>query len=181
MDDIIGHVFNGAISLNLLELIEDWNGRSVGDMEEVYAVFCDDAAFTSELTGCLNNPTYQVGATWLLKRYFEEGHSLSPSEVKKVYGTAQKLGHWMSKLLVLQSVPYLPIRTTDIKSAEPFIRKCLEDDNKMVRAWAYNGFYELSLQHPSYQKEARELLDRGMKDDAGSVQARIRNILKTGF
>jgi hypothetical protein len=167
--------------LNIKEFIKDWNGRSVGDMEEVFRVFCEEETFVSQLIACMKNPSFQVGSTWLMKRYFKEGHSLTPVEVKKVYGAAHTMGHWMSKLLVLQSVPYMPIAKGDVKNVEPFFRKCLKDDNKMVRAWAYNGFYELSIQHPAYQEEARKLLEKGKNDDAGSVKARIRNILKTGF
>ena len=167
--------------LNIKEIIKDWNGRSVGDMEEVYRMYYGEPTFISQLLGCLNDSSYHVGATWLMKHHFTEGHTLTAGEVKKIYRAAMKMNHWMSKLLILQSVPYMPIGKADVKYVEPFVRACLKDENKMVRAWAYNGFYELAVQYPSYQKEARELLKEGMKDEAGSVIARIRNIMKTGF
>lgn len=62
-----------------------------------------------------------------------------------------------------------------------FLRNCLISDNKFVRAWAYNGFYELALQYPAYKTEVKKFLDMAMKDEAASVKARVRNILKRGF
>ncbi len=167
--------------MDIEEIIKDWNGRSVGNMEEVYETFREDPAFISTLIGCLKDPSYHVGATWLLKHHFLAGHVLTPSEISKIYRPAIRMEHWMSKLLILQSMPYMPIRKVDVRYVEPFVRACLKDENRMVRAWAYNGFFELAVQHPTYQKEARELLTAAKDDEAGSVRARIRNIMRTGF
>jgi hypothetical protein len=59
-----------------------------------------------------------------------------------------------------------------------FLRTCLADENKFVRAWAYNGFYLLSQQYPEYQQETEQFFAMAMRDEAASVKARIRNILK---
>ncbi len=61
------------------------------------------------------------------------------------------------------------------------MRKCLEDDNKFVRAWAYNGFYELAKQYPEYRTEAGQLFEMALRDEAASVKARVRNVMKQGF
>ena len=55
------------------------------------------------------------------------------------------------------------------------------ENNKLVRAWAYNGFYEISRQYPEYKEETKKLFAMAMKDEAPSVKARIRNIMRTGF
>ncbi len=57
----------------------------------------------------------------------------------------------------------------------------LTDHNKFVRAWSYNGFFELSRQHSEYLDETKQFFQMTMRDEAPSVKARIRNIMKTGF
>ena len=49
---------------------------------------------------------------------------------------------------------------------------------KFVRAWAYNGFYLLAVQHGEYEAEARQLLTMALRDEPASVKARVRNVLK---
>jgi len=64
---------------------------------------------------------------------------------------------------------------------EAFLKKCLVDDNKFIRAWAYNGFYELSVQYPEHKDETKQFFEMAMRDEAPSVKSRIRNIMKKGF
>jgi len=72
----------------------------------------------------------------------------------------------------------IPIQKQDKKSVENFLRKTLYNSNKFVRAWTYNGFYLLAKQHPEYHDETEALLESAIKNEAPSVKARIRNILK---
>ncbi len=75
----------------------------------------------------------------------------------------------------------MEITNTEKKELEFFLRKCLTDENKFVRAWAYNGFYELSMPHSDYIAQTKQFLEMAMRDEAPSVKARIRNIMKKGF
>ena len=93
----------------------------------------------------------------------------------------QSLEHWESRLHVLQSIPYMPIPGTHKKKVETFLRECLVDDVKFVKAWAYSGFYELAVQYPEYQDEAEQFFEMAMRDQPASVRSRIRNIMKKGF
>jgi len=98
--------------------------------------------------------------------------------VYKSLGTQE---HWEAKLHILQSLPYLPIAERNRKAVEAFLRLTLTDANKFVRAWSYNGFYELARQHPKYQAETEQFFQMAMRDEAASVKARIRNIMKKGL
>ncbi len=49
---------------------------------------------------------------------------------------------------------------------------------KFVRAWAYDAFYRLATQHPGYRPEVWRLLEQGMQEEAPSVKARIRQLLR---
>jgi len=73
---------------------------------------------------------------------------------------------------------YLDIPENESAGVERFLEACLENDNKFVRAWAYNGFNELSLRFPRYRERVDGMLARAGVSEAASVRARIRNILK---
>ena len=117
----------------------------------------------------------------MLKRHLENNHKLSESETTAIYQNLENLVHWESKLHVLQCLSYLLIPKPDKSGVETFLRNCLMEENKFVRAWAYNGFYELSVQYPEYAEETRQFFEMAMRDEAPSVQSRIRNILKKDF
>jgi len=75
-------------------------------------------------------------------------------------------------------LPYLMILKESESSLIWFLERNLYDENKFLRAWSYNGFYELARQHNEYIDYAIEQLERGETDKAASVKARIRNIQK---
>jgi len=103
---------------------------------------------------------------------------LSSAELKLVFQCLPDLIEWETKLHVLQCLSYLTVGKQDVPPLETFLRECLASENKFVRAWAYNGFYELSLQYPQFQVEVDQLLQQALEDEAASVKARVRNILK---
>jgi 3-methyladenine DNA glycosylase AlkC len=79
---------------------------------------------------------------------------------------------------VLQSIPFMAIDDTNTNNVYNFLRTNLTDQNKFVRVWSYNGFHELSRQHPEYLEETQQYFEMAMRDEAPSVKARIRNIMK---
>ncbi len=161
--------------------IEQWDGKSASDIGDVYDRHCHETSFVSDIVAFIENASLQKGATWLLKRYLENENKISENEVFDVY---QKLGvieKWESRLHILQSIPFMPIAKPDKKKVEAFLRGCLVDNNKFVRAWAYNGFYELTVQYTEYENVTKQFIERAMRDEAPSVKSRIRNIMKKGF
>ncbi|GJL62491.1 MAG: hypothetical protein NPIRA04_11450 [Nitrospirales bacterium] len=167
--------------MNLKQEIAAWDGKSKDDIRDIYDRYCHASSFVSEVLRLTKQEPLQKGTTWLLKRHLEKTGCLESSEVKEVYLLLLKLEHWESKLHILQSIPYLPIPRTHKKKVEIFLRECLANDEKFVRAWTYNGFYELAVQYPEYQEETKKLFEIDMRDEAASVKARIRSIMKKGF
>jgi len=155
-----------------------WNGKSVDDIESMYSRYHQQSGFVSDLVSYMHQKKLQKGTTWLLKKYLESGGYIEPKEVKEIYGLLTELVCWESKLHVLQSIPFMPIPKIEKKKVESFLRECLIDNNKFVRAWAYNGFNELSVQYNEYRKETEEFFEMAMRDEAPSVRSRIRNIMK---
>ena len=151
---------------------------TVEDLQTVYDRHAADPELGMKLVSFFTDEELRKPASWLLKRYLETGQTLAVSEAKPVFRSLPDLEDWVTRLQVLQSLPYLTIGKREVRRLEPFLRDCLESQNKFVRAWAYNGFYELALQHPSFQKEVDRLLEQALEDEAASVKARVRNILK---
>jgi len=158
--------------------IERWDGKSASDIGDIYTRHCHESSFVSEIITFIGVDKLQKGATWLLKRYLENEKELSKSEVISIYKNLEVIDHWESKLHILQSLPFMPIGNRQKNKVEAFLRKCLVDNNKFVRAWAYNGFYALAVQYPEYKKETKQFFEMAMRDEAPSVKSRIRNIMK---
>jgi len=143
--------------------LSGWDGKSADFINFLYECHARESGFTSEIIRLIEQEAYQKGATWLLKKYFEAGNSLTLEQSNKIYSLLPQLKLWEVKLHVLQCIPYMPIPQTKKKMLEAFLRKTLIDQNKFVRAWSYNGFYQLSLQYPEYQQETEQFFVMAMK------------------
>ncbi len=161
--------------------IEQWDGKSINDIGDIYDRHWHDPAFISEMITLVSDVSLQKGATWLIKRYLENENQIKKSEIASVFQTLEFIKQWESKLHILQVLSYMPIGRPQKKLVEVFLRECLTADNKFVKAWAYNGFYELAIQYPEHEKETRQFFEMAMRDEASSVKSRIRNIMKKGF
>ena len=167
--------------MSLEQAIRAWDGKSADAIESLSLRYRDETGFAAMVVELSADPELETGATWLLKRYLESGGRLSAPETAALFALAPGMQSWEAKLHLLQGLLYLRIEVADRDRLEAFLRSCLEDDNKFVRAWAYNGFYELARQYPNYRAETEELFEMAMRDEAASVRARVRNVIKQGW
>ena len=117
------------------------------------------------LAECLEDEGAQRGATWLLKHYLEQQpRSVDAATIESVYSRLEELVHWEAKLHVLQCIPYMPVPAAQAQAVETFVRSCLRDQAKFVRAWAYNGFCELARLRPGLRGEAMRLFERALDE-----------------
>ncbi|MCP3667721.1 MAG: hypothetical protein GY696_35390 [Gammaproteobacteria bacterium] len=159
--------------------INGWDGKDARIISVIYKAHHNDTDFLAEILRLLKRDEHlQKGASWLLKQYLEKGGAIVQEDIDRIYQLLPDLERWESKLQLLQSIPHLPISEQSLISVESFLRYALSDENKFIRAWAYNGFYLLSCQYPKYRHEAEQIIDMAMEDEAPSVKARIRNIKK---
>ena len=161
--------------------LSTWDKKSASSIAAIYQRYKDDKQLIEQLIQLMTQKEHQIGATWLIKHALENGDQIHSNQAVLVFEKLPLLDHWESKLHVLQCLRHLPIARSELKAVETFIRKALTSSNKLLRAWAYSGFYELSRQFPEYAEETRQLFQLAMQDEAASVKARIRNIMKTGF
>ena len=169
------------MTVDIDNAIAGWDGKSAADIEKIYRRYRHEPSFSRDIVSLAGREARQRGASWLLKRYLEDGGQLDKKSANTLYTLLESVGDWQTKLHVLQSIPYLPIDKRRAPRLHRCLQLCLADDNKFVRAWAYNGFYELAVKHREYAAQTRQFFDMAMKDEAASVKARIRNLLKKGF
>ncbi|MES9854670.1 MAG: hypothetical protein ABW170_22900 [Candidatus Thiodiazotropha sp. L084R] len=134
--------------MSIKQEIENWDGKSSSDIGAIYNRYANEDYFVTSLIELFRLKELQKGATWLIKHHFENKKKLNINEVAAIYKLAPKVESWEAKLHILQSISYMPIGEAEKNSVELFLRNCLVDKNKFVRAWTYNGFYEMSLQYP---------------------------------
>ena len=161
--------------------IQLWDGKSAADIKAIYDNHFSEVHFIDSTLSLLNDETIQTGASWLLKEWLSQNNQLNHKQTAVIFDNLLALKSWESKLHILQCLPFITIDTQHKAGTEHFLRLTLTDNNKFVRAWSYNGFYELAKHHNEYKDEAKQLFEMAMRDEAASVKARIRNILKTGF
>ncbi|EWH08607.1 hypothetical protein DS2_16714 [Catenovulum agarivorans DS-2] len=160
-------------------LLQQWDGKSKADIEAIYQNTSAELAFVNDLILLLQQPELQKGASWLLKTHVDNGCVLSETESQEVLACLKHLGDWQAKLHILQIFHAIKISHEYKREVESFVRPLITDKNKFVRAWAYNGFYLLAKAYPEYRNEADEFIKMALRDEAASVKARIRNMLKS--
>ena len=165
--------------MTLLEEIASWDNKSAATLQSTYNRHGGKEDFLATIIEHIAVVEVQRAATWLLKRHLETGNSLSPRSSREILDTLSDQEHWESKLHILQCLPYLDIPEDKSADLERFLDSCLDSDNKFLRAWAYNGFNELSIRFPRYREEVNQMLVRALESEAASARARIRNILKS--
>ena len=74
-------------------------------------------------------------------------------------------------------LPSLEVSFGSMASVENFVRICLKESNKFVRAWAYNGMYELTKYMPELQPEVLFLCQKAMETESPAVKARVNKVI----
>jgi len=167
--------------MSLRKEIENWDGDTVTDIVSIYEKHHKKEKFINEIVLLLSERKLQMEASWLLKKYVETRNAIDSDFAFVIYSKILSFDGWESKLHILQAMPFLPIPSTEKDTVEKFLRICLTDKNKFVRAWAFGGFYLLADQFPEYRDEARQFIDGALINESASIKARIRNVIKTGF
>ncbi|QDT89625.1 hypothetical protein Pan161_12570 [Gimesia algae] len=164
--------------VEIRRLLENQQKWTVEELQSLYDRVSEEPGFCSVLVSLLSDSVRQQVASWLLKHALEAGQVVAPTDLSPFYRSLPELQNWETQLHLLQCLPYLTINRRDVKQLEPFLRRCLQSENKFVRAWSYNGFNELALQHARFQPEVDSLLAAALEEEAPAVKARVRNILK---
>ncbi|MEO1160828.1 MAG: hypothetical protein AAFW74_10315 [Pseudomonadota bacterium] len=169
--------------MSLERELGQWNRKSKDFISGLFDRYHDRPGFLTGLAGMLDDPQLQSGATWLLKHHFDEGgEPFEQDLVAAIYRKTPALIHWDARLHILQCMAQMPVPEPEMRTVESFVRHCLTDDARFVRAWAYSGLCELARRFPEFQTEAARVLNEALSHEtAGSVLSRVRRELKRGF
>lgn len=162
---------------DLEDAIASWDGRIARDIAAIYDDHGEEPGFVTDLITLCRKASLQSGATWLLKRH-QEVEGLAPRHAPRIYDLVSCLETWPARLHLLQLMPHLAIPASKKDAVAAFIEEGLTAREKVARAWAFGGLYELVRQYPEYEAEAMPRLEAALRDEAPSVKARIRNAMK---
>lgn len=167
--------------MNLANRIATWDGKSSADIEAVYQSECHASGFIDNLIQLAEDPKLSRGSTWLLKHHTDQKGTFESAQVTRLYSICDRFNDWQSTLHLLQMISAMPVKYANKSRLELFLRRCLDDDNKFVRAWAYNGLYWFARTYPEFREEVTSFFELAMQDEPASVKARVRKLQAKGF
>lgn len=147
------------------------------ELEGYYDLNHETEDFPEKLLNQLPDDEFENANTWLLKRYLENGNQLPANIEIEILDLLPHLSSWEAKLHLLQILPYITVPKSRSSTIRGILLALINENNKFIRAWAYNGLYHLQACHPEYKTEMIKLLQKAYFNEAPSVKARIRNIL----
>jgi len=164
---------------SLIDKLESWDGVHVQYLKDIYESQRDHRDFFSHLMELyLAHPQYQKAITWLIKYHHEKGQTVDQEIVSTLYLLSNEVNDWETKLHLLQIMPDIFIPRDAYPQVEAFVRKCLEGSKPFVRAWAYQGLYEIAQYTPELIPELKNLCEYALEEESPSVKARVRKILE---
>lgn len=167
--------------MSIKQAISLCDSSSAEELTEIYWHYQDSKDFEQELIKSLKHEKLQGAASWMLKHHLEQGFMLRPKLVNKVFAQLQNQAHWEAQLHLLQCLPMVDIPVDSVSEVMEFLDNNLTNSNKLVRAWVYNGIHEIAKANIEYLPKAKALFMQALESDVPSVQARIRNIVKSGL
>jgi len=173
-------VVQNEIAAQLQEAIHDFDGKDVAVLE----AFLTHVQFDEELAdlllelALLADAQLQIATTWLLKRGHEQGGTITSAQAARMVGLLGQTSHWQARLHLLQLFAVVPIPSASVDDAFTLFLESTDDQNKFVRAWAYNGLSCLATAVPAFRGQVAALLMRAQHEESASVRARIRHAVK---
>lgn len=168
--------------MDLLKELAAFDGKHTDPLEALAENLAPDAAVTAELITLAgrDDAKLQTAASWLLKRLQEEGCAFSADQVEGLLDLLEQVEAWEARLHLLQMLPAwtLPAKRSHALRRLFLSPGFLQAPNKFLRAWTYNALAVLATQHTAFRPEVAALLQSGAEEEAASVRARIRNLVK---
>lgn len=159
------HAFDGK-DFDGLRAIHDEGPASEEVLETLLDVFDERPAWVA------------AAATWLLRRYVEDGVEIREEMCARLVERLPLLPDGFARLHVCQTTQHLTIPEASAPGLADFFRECAVSPNTYLRAWAPDAFAHLALQHEAFADEAGRRVTEALNDPSASVRARARNTLR---
>lgn len=166
------------MNTKIIDNLKSWDGVHIEYLTNLYNIDKTNADFFENLvTICVNEQDLQKTTTWLIKHHYDNGQVLPKPLTEKLLTACNNVENWEAKLHLLQLLPHFELTEKSIIITEDFVRNCLTDKNKFVRAWAYNGLYELTKYIPELKTELEFICQRAMETESASIKSKVKKIL----
>lgn len=146
-------------------------------LSNLYEKYSKEKGFIDTLFNTLaeKEETAQV-VSWLLKRYTEDGGKLTSTQVNQLTSFFASGRDWNSELMFLQTLPNIELAENNYEDVDKLVKRAINAENKFVKAWAYQGMYELVKLNPDLVGELEFYCEKALKTEDGAVAARVRKI-----
>jgi hypothetical protein len=166
-------------------LLEDFDGRHTAVLEslatelgsapgdiprEVWAEAC--------LLAADREGRIAAGATWLLRRWLEEGRLPDPGALAAISRRLDEVSDPWARLHLVQALPSIRLPRELVGPWADLCRTGLGGEAPFLRAWSLNALVHLASVDPTLLPEARAALDAALSDPKASVRARARKIVE---
>ena len=122
-----------------------------------------------------DEPTLQVGATWVMKHLAERGCAPSGRLAARTIDLLGRLQAPDAVLHLLQTLPYMEIPADRHEKLRRALDRLIGSRRAFVRAWAYGGLGVLACADPNLRDEVEALFDEASARETAAVKARIRH------
>ena len=166
--------------MSLIESLRHFDGKRTSDLERTSASMPRNDESVAELLAVAehDDTTVQVGATWILKRWLEEGVPQIERSAADLVRLLKHATYWEVRLHLLQMLARLHIPARSVSGLMSLLPSLLMDENKLVRAWALSVLAEIADQNEALRQDIITIILAAENDAAASVRARLRQIQK---
>jgi len=165
--------------MNAIEAILSFDGKHVDQLRSALSSEMSSIEW-DEFVAFLDheNLRYQTASTWMMKAALEQAIE-QPIGAKRAFVDAGgRFSGWEPRLHLLQSVRLMDLDDQRIGQVKKLAQNWASDQKTLVRVWSLDVLVRLNANDPSQSKVVAELLRSALEDDAGSMKARARNLIK---
>ena len=165
---------------SLENLLANGKRNQTDDLEEYVAQAIENNRLVAEIVALSkhNKANIAARAIWIVRKLTETSPELLSKYKPILLNDLTQSPFWEVKAELCHIIPNLKLDYEEIKGAIAFFKNNLDDKSKIVKAWSLDALYEFSKIEPKITSEVERLLQMALKDEAASVRARARKILK---
>lgn len=165
--------------MTILNRLQQFNGKNVSVLQSIVTDLKPEPTDIEMLCAIAEeeDDNLPVGATWVLKQLHDRRKLRFTRDQSRVLLKLllQANNPW-ARLHLLQLLAGIEIESRRCQTLLRWLTAAIADEHKLVRAWAFHGFWVLACQHPRYRDQVEELLEAGRNDPVAAVRARIRQL-----
>ncbi len=165
---------------SLENILANGKRNQADDLQEFVAQAIENNRLVAEIVALSNHNSANIAARaiWIVRKLTETSPELLSKYKPILLHDLTQSPFWEVKAELCHIIPRLKLDYKEIKGAIAFFKNNLNDKSKIVKAWSLDALYELSKIEAKIGPEVLKLLQSALEDEAASVRARARNILK---